>query len=60
VGGGVVTTPLRPCGRERCRLCNPQPIHDEPRDTLPMLLLSAAMLVAVCILAFVLLPVLVL
>lgn len=55
-----MTTPLRPCGRERCRLCNPRPIHDEPRDTLPMLLLSAAMLVLLGIFAFVLLPVLVL
>lgn len=53
-----MTTPLRPCGRERCRLCNPRPIHDEPADTLPMLLLSAAMLFATFVLAFVLIPVL--
>jgi hypothetical protein len=53
-----MTTPLRPCGRDACRLCNPRPIHEEPRgETLAELLLGAAMLGLVFILAFVLLPV---
>jgi hypothetical protein len=51
-----VTTPLRPCGRERCRLCNPRPIHDEPRESLASLLLGAAILFAAFVLAFVLIP----
>jgi hypothetical protein len=56
-----MTTPLRPCGRPECRLCNPRPIHEEPKgDTLATLLLSAAMIVLACIFAFVLLPALVL
>jgi hypothetical protein len=51
-------TELRPCGRARCRLCNPIPAPEPPNDTLAELLIGAAMLVVLFALAFVLLPVL--
>ena len=38
-----MTTPLRPCGRERCRLCNPRPIHDESRLSLAVGLVGIAL-----------------
>lgn len=60
-----MTTPLRPCGRPECVLCNPRrrPPHARPaageerRETLAMALLGAACIVALFLLVFVVLPI---
>jgi hypothetical protein len=48
--------PLRPCGREECRLCNPDPEPDA--DSLASVFIAAAFLFMLFILCFVFLPVL--
>jgi hypothetical protein len=55
-----VSGPLRPCGREECRLCRPEldDVDDVREDDLASLLVGAAFLVALFVLCFVLLPVL--
>lgn len=49
--------PLRPCGNERCRLCNPIPGPEPESETLAMALLGLAGIVAMFVVLFVLLPV---
>lgn len=53
-----MTGPLRPCGRAECRLCNPRPLHEEPRDGIVELGWGLLLFVLIGIVCFVLLPVL--